>query len=433
MALLIRLGTTLYHAAIRLAAPFVPKARQWVTGRKDLWQRLAAKAEALQGCLWIHCASVGEFEQARPLLEALKAERPELPVLVTFFSPSGYEARKGFPMVTHVEYLPPDTRLNAQRLLALIKPRATVFIKYEFWYHHLMALHKAGIPSYLVSAIFRKEQPFFRWYGRGHRAMLRTFRKLFVQDERSRALLGGIGITNVVVSGDTRFDRVSAIVQADAAVPLAEAFRKASAHPVLVAGSTWRPDDAHILEALGKLHTPLRCMMVPHELGGDQVDAIAHDYPPPVARWSALEKALEATSPALADDDGPADQDPLNARTLLVDRMGWLSRSYKYADIAYVGGGFGTGIHNLLEAAAWGKPVVFGPNHARFAEAQGLIDAGAGFCVRNTQELVAVLQCLLTDRTALEHASTAALGYVKQRTGATEKVLLELRRSLLAG
>ncbi len=431
MAVLIRLGTTLYHAAVRLAAPFVPKARQWVHGRKDLWQRLATKAETLQGCLWIHCASVGEFEQARPLLEALKAELPDLPVLVTFFSPSGYEARKGFPAVTHVEYLPPDTRLNAERLLDLIKPRAAVFIKYEFWHHHLMALHRAGIPTYLVSAIFRKEQPFFRWYGGGHRAMLRTFRTLFVQDERSRSLLVGIGITNVVVSGDTRFDRVTTIVQADAAVPLAEAFRKAAAHPVLVAGSTWRPDDAHILGALGQLRTPLRCMMVPHELGGDQVDAIARDFPPPVVRWSVLEQALEATSPLPAEEQGPADQDPLNARTLLVDRMGWLSRSYKYADIAYVGGGFGTGIHNLLEAAAWGKPVVFGPNHARFAEAQGLIDAGAGFSVRNTQELVAVLERLLTDRAALDNASTAAFGYVQQRVGATERVLLELRRSLL--
>jgi 3-deoxy-D-manno-octulosonic-acid transferase len=347
-------------------------------------------------------------------------------VLLTFFSPSGYEARKDHPLATHVDYLPADTRSNAERLIQLTKPRAAVFIKYEFWYQHLMGLHRAGIPTYLVSAIFRQQQPFFRWFGGGHRAMLRTFRTLFVQNGTSRSLLSDIGITNVVVSGDTRFDRVARIADLNAVVPLAEAFRKAASHPVLVAGSTWKPDDRHIREALAQLRVPLRCVMVPHELGGDQVEAIAADFPPPVIRWSTLEQELEADRPTLNGPNEPADQDPLNARTLLVDRMGWLSRSYKYADIAYVGGGFGTGIHNLLEAAAWGKPVVFGPNHARFAEAQGLVDAGGGFCVRNSDELRNVLERLLTDRTALDHASAAALRYVQERKGATARILEHL-------
>lgn len=399
MPLLLDLGTALYHAGIKLAAPFVPKARAWVEGRRGVWARLDAKAEALQGCVWIHCASVGEFEQARPVLETLQRERPGLPVLITFFSPSGYEARKDLSSVTHVEYLPADGARHAERLLALVKPRLAVFIKYEFWYHHLSALHRAQVPTFIVSAIFRPSQPFFKWYGGAHRRMLRFFDHLFVQNEASRALLASIGIHNVTVSGDTRFDRVAAITRQNEELPIARSFRHASDLPILVAGSTWPADEAIIQDALRVLPGS-RAIMVPHELTAAHLKALEAGSPVPVAFWSQGDPAPDTS-------------------TLIVDRMGYLSRLYKYADVTYVGGGFGSGIHNTLEAAAWGRPVIFGPNHARFAEAHGLIAAGAGFPVKNTAELRALLERFYTAPEVLRSASDAAARYVRENEGAT--------------
>lgn len=410
MPLLIGLGTALYHTAVRLAAPFIPKARAWVDGRKGLWERLEAKSSALQGCVWFHCASVGEFEQARPLLEALRRERPNRPVLVTFFSPSGYNARKGFPLATHVDYLPLDTADNAERLVRLVRPAAAVFIKYDFWYHHLHALKRANVPTYLVSAIFRSSQPFFKWYGAAHRAMLGFFTHLFVQNEGSKELLLGIGVHDVTVSGDTRFDRVKAIVEKDEDLPIAAAFRANGSGPVLVAGSTW-PDDETLLGGPLSAFTSLRAVVVPHELTPAALATTETRFAAPRARWST----------------GAA---PTGTRTLLVDQMGYLSRLYKYADIAYVGGGFKSGIHNTLEAAAWGKPVIFGPNYHRFAEAHGLIAAGAGFCVKTPQDLHAVLHLLLNGPDALRTASAAAARYVNERTGATDRVLGTLLEKL---
>ncbi len=415
MALLISLGTALYHTGIKLAAPFVPKARAWVDGRHGQWQRLEAKAPALQGCLWMHCASTGEFEQGRPVLEAIKRAKPDLPVLLTFFSPSGYKAHKGLSsgrpdsLVTHVEYLPPDSAANAERLQRSIRPRAAIFIKYEYWQHHLHALKVAKVPTYLVSAIFRPSQPFFKWYGGGHRAMLRCYMRLFVQDDGSRQLLDGIGVRNVTVSGDTRFDRVSAIVAKDEALPIAEAFRKADDKLVLVAGSTW-PEDERTLAQVA-LELDIRCVVVPHELTDGHLRSVAERFAQPLKKWS---------------DEANASK----AHTLLVDRMGYLSRLYKYADITYVGGGYGSGIHNTLEAAAWGKPVIFGPNYQRFAEARGLIAAGGGFSVRSPAELGRLLQRLINDRAALEHASQAAGRFVAERTGATERVVQQVLPAL---
>lgn len=401
MALLISLGTALYHIGIELAAPFVPKARAWVDGRKGQWQRLEAKVEALQGCLWMHCASSGEFEQGRPVLEAIKRVKPDLPVLVTFFSPSGYLARKDFPLATHVEYLPPDSAANAERLQRLVRPSAAIFIKYEYWQHHLHALKTARVPTYLVSAIFRPSQPFFKWYGGGHRGMLRCYTRLFVQDEGSRRLLEGLGVNNVTVSGDTRFDRVSAIVAENETLPRAEAFREADDKLVIVAGSTWPEDERSLAEAASELD--LRCVIVPHELTDGHLKSVAELFPQPLQKWSDL--PIEA-----------------GTRTLLVDRMGYLSRLYKYGDITYVGGGYGSGIHNTLEAAAWGKPVIFGPNYQRFAEARGLIEVGAGFSTDSPDALRGVLQRLLGDRAALLRASEAARDYVVGRTGATPRI-----------
>lgn len=426
MGPLLDLGTALYHTGIRLAAPFTPKARAWVHGRRGLWQRLEAKRDALRGCLWMHCASVGEFEQGRPVLEALKARHPDMPVLLTFFSPSGHDARREYPLATHVEYLPADTRANARRLVDLLRPRAVLWVKYEFWRHHLKAVGQAGIPLYLVSAIFRPGQPFFRWYGGPWRAMLRRFAHIFTQDDASRELLNGIGVRHVSVSGDTRFDRVLAIAREKPTMPLAQAFHRAMDAPVLIAGSTWPADEALLVKAFATLRAPPRVVLVPHEPTEKNLDAAEHGMPRPLERWSNMELRLARLFPE-GSHDAPPDEDPLFARTLLVDRIGLLAPLYRHADIAYVGGGFGSGIHSILEAAAHGRPVLFGPNHRKFAEARGLIAAGGAFEVRDAPQLANTLFLLMRDRETLAKAGEAARRYVEEHAGATQRVLGGLR------
>lgn len=421
MPLLYDIGLGLYHAGIHMASAFVPKAKQWVSGRKGTWQRLESKRDALRGCLWMHCASVGEFEQGRPVLEALRAEHPSMPVLLTFYSPSGYEARKDFPLATHVEYLPADGVANAKRFLDLVQPKAVLWVKYEFWHHWLLALKQRGIPVFLVSAIFRKEQPFFRWYGATHRGMLNCITKLFVQDEASLSLLAGIGVKNASVSGDTRFDRVAEIAATNEELSIAAGFK--GTVPVIIGGSTWPADEAFLLEGFASRKQGPKCIIVPHELDADHLRAIEARFPKPLAHWSELEGAAEENIAATLGQQASA--------TLLVDRMGLLARLYKYADIAYIGGGFGDGIHSLLEAAAWGKPVIFGPKHQKFAEAKGLIEAGGGFEVKDANELRHVLNKLLDDPDALTSASRNASNYVHERVGATERVVLAISPMLV--
>ena len=408
MPLLYDLGTRCYHLGIRLAAPFVPKAKQWVSGRKGSWERLAAVQEKVNGCIWMHCASVGEFEQGLPVLETIKKAHPHIPVLLTFFSPSGYDARKNHPIADHVEYLPPDGRVNAERLYALVKPRIALFVKYEFWYHHLTTLHHHHVPLFLISGTFRTDQPFFKWYGSTHRAMLATYTHLFVQDEKSRALLASIGKTNVTVAGDTRFDRVAEIAANDPALPIAKAWK--GELPLLVCGSTW-PADEELINAAAPNY---KLIVVPHELSDTHLAQIEAKFPKPLVRWSELEGSpVQSIADVLGKE---------RSGTLLVDRMGLLARLYAYADIVYLGGGFGDGIHSLLEAVAWGKPVIFGPNHTKFVEADALIEAGAGFEVRSSAELKTVLERLNGDPKELRAVSAIAMTYVQQHVGATTKI-----------
>ena len=424
MPLLYDIATGLYHAGVRAAAPFKPKAKQWVDGRLGLWQRLEEKRGALRGCLWMHCASVGEFEQGRPVLEAIKKERPELPVLLTFFSPSGYEARKHFKLATQVEYLPADSASNAARLVKLVEPKAAIFIKYEFWYHYLHALKRTGVPTYLVSAIFRPSQPFFKWYGKAWREMLACFAEIFTQDNPSRDLLSGIGVKNVLVSGDTRFDRVNAIASSGGTewgLVVAKAFK--GNHRTLVCGSTWPKDEVLLLDALARFTKKTKVIVAPHEMDPEQLRNIEARFPKPLVRLSELEGTDPANIATTLGQEATG--------TLLVDRMGLLARLYEHGDLAYVGGGFGDGIHSLLEAAAWGKPVIFGPKHTKFAEAKGLIDTGGGFEVRNAEELRAVLDRLLGDKDALANAGEAAGKYVRDRMGATELVVMALRARVM--
>lgn len=421
MPLLYDLGTSAYHAAVRVAALWKPKATAWVKGREQVWLRLEKAAPQLQGCLWMHCASVGEFEQGRPVLEALKAARPGLPVLLTFFSPSGYEARKEEPLATHVDYLPIDGRANAERLQQLVRPQAAVFVKYEFWYHHLMALKAHAVPVFLVSALFRKDQPFFRWYGGAWRRMLGCFTHVFTQDEASRKLLADIGAKHVSVGGDTRFDRVAEIAAGGEELPLAKAFKGEG--PLLICGSTWPADERLLAEALHAMGGMApKCMVVPHELHEEQLLAVEGAFPKPLARWGELEHSPVDGVKALLGAESHG--------TLLVDRMGLLARLYRYGSIAYIGGGFTDGIHSLLEAAAWGVPVIFGPMHGKFPEAQGLIDAGAGVEVGNAKELQAALSHWLNDPQALRNASESARRYVEERRGGAGSVAEAVARVL---
>ena len=423
MPLLYDLGIGLYSAAIRAAAPFKPKARQWLRGRDRLWERLEARSEALHGCLWMHCASVGEFEQGRPVLEALAAQHPRRPILITFFSPSGFQARHNYrpeqlpgSTAVHVEYLPMDSVANARRMLRTVRPAEVWWVRYEFWYHHLLALQKVGVPVYLLSGIFRGEQPFFRWYGGAWRRMLGAFRHLFVQNVDSRALLASIGVTRVTVSGDTRYDRVAAIADAAEELPIAKAFRGEA--PVLVCGSTWPRDEEQLLEAFARLGRAPKCIVVPHELDPGQLAGIEARFPKPLVRWSELEGCDPANIAAMLGTEPQG--------TLLVDRMGLLARLYRYGDVAYVGGGFDTGIHNILEPAAWGVPVIHGPDHRKFMEAKAMLAEGAGFCVQDGVQLAATLQKLL-DKDTLQHASAAAQRHVRSQRGATARVLEVLR------
>ena len=413
MPLLFDSGRVLYHTALRLLAPWHPKAKAWVSGRAGLWERLAAKQDALRGCIWMHCASVGEFEQGRPVLEALKQERPDIPVLLTFFSPSGYEARKHEPLATHVDYLPPDSSAHARRFLELTAPRMAVFVKYEFWYHHLQAAHRRGIPTFLIAALFRPQQPFFRWYGRDWRRMLGFFTAIGTQDEASKELLDGIGRAHAQVTGDTRYDRVLRIRDTGAELPLVEAFRGNA--PTLVLGSTWPADEEVVLPAV--VDRPFKLIIAPHELGAERLDQLEHRLPKPLVRWSELE-GMSAHN--VADTLGRMERG-----TLLVDRMGLLARLYAYGDICYVGGGFGDGIHNLLEAAVWDRPVFFGPRHEKFPEAESLRSVGGGWPVNDRADVAAVLAAWAGG--AARIAGRRAGGAVRDGAGATANTMAMLR------
>jgi len=425
------IGVRGYRLAISLAAPFKKKAADWIAGRRGLWDRV--EQADLAGCIWMHCASVGEFEQGLPILERLKHTYPNKHILVTFYSPSGYQAKKHHLIALHVDYLPLDTARNAKRFLELVQPSLALFVKYEFWHHFLDNCKKRSIPTYLVSAIFRKEQIFFKWYGGTARSMLTRFDRLFVQDENSVHLLREVGITQVERTGDTRFDRVAAIADHQKEIPLGKSFERASDHLTLVAGSTWPQGERMLLEALTKLKRPMRLLIAPHELGEERLDELEQLLPAPRDRWSRLQQVLKGLFNPQDDTfprpDSLPNGDPLDIRSLLVDEMGLLSQLYKYGDIAYVGGGFGTGIHNTLEPAAHGKPILFGPNYARFAEAKGLIDAGAAWSVSSVEELQNMLQQMADDPRGIKTAGENAARYVEDNKGATERVVsvIELR------
>ena len=395
------LGIYLMALGVRVAALFKEKLRKMVQGHCATWQMLRALG-GKDTYVWFHAASLGEFEQGRPLMERLRREHPEKKILLTFFSPSGYEVRKNYDGADLVCYLPFDTPLNARRFVKLARPEAAFFIKYEFWRNYIEVLYKRGIPCYSVSSIFRENQIFFRPYGRGYARCLSRMTHLFVQNETSRRLLEGIGVTNVDVVGDTRFDRVLDIRNAAKPLPLAERF--AGCWKVLVAGSSWPQDEEIIIPYFNK-HPNLKLVLAPHVVSEEHLQAIERQLARPALRYS------KATPKAVAEVD-----------CLIIDCYGLLSSIYRYASMAYVGGGFGVGIHNVPEAAVYGIPVIIGPNNKKFREAQALLRCGGCKEIAGTADFEQIMDAWLSDKEALATAGKAAGSYIADNAGAADRI-----------
>ena len=420
-----------YFLIIRIAAMLGhKKARLLVRGQKETIKRLAGEAgltsnspkDGLTAPIWFHAASVGEFEQARPIIERLKANGEKRPIIVTFFSPSGYEARKEYDKADGVYYLPFATRRNAKRFLDALQPSMAIFVKYEFWPAYLRELKKRDIPTYSICSIFRPKQLFFRWWGKAHLNLLSCFTHIFVQDETSQALLAQHGITNTSVAGDTRFDRMAAVKEtadANRLTPIAQFAQ--GCEQVIVAGSTWPKDEILLAQYMRSIQesgfsSQTKLILVPHELDEKHLHFIFNLFQGRMVKYSAVS----------AMNDPVSRQNILqHAKVLLVDTMGLLSSIYRFGQAAYIGGGFGVGIHNTIEAAAYGMPVVFGPNYHHFREAQGLIDAGAARSIKNYNELAAALTTALEQH---EYLGTKAAEYVSSELGATEKIYKEIFR-----
>jgi len=399
MKILYSIGIYIYGAFIFIASLFNEKARLLRAGQQNALKLLKERVDP-NGCyVWFHAASLGEFEQGRPVIEQLKREQPTTKILLTFFSPSGYEVRKNYTGADIVSYLPLDTPGNARSFVNMVKPSKVIFIKYEFWPNYLRALKDTNVPVFSISAIFRPEQVFFKGYGKWYLGLLRTFSHIFVQDKVSLDLLEKHQINNASVCGDTRFDRVYDLFRQAKQLPLIEEFVK-NAPEVIVAGSTW-PKDEKLLVSYLKQHPDVKLVLVPHEVHASHISGISGLLDGRFVRYS------EATSDNVK-----------TTNCLVVDVIGVLSSIYRYANVAYIGGGFGVGIHNTLEAAVYGIPVVFGPNHLKFREARELIAIGGAFSVSDYVSLEAQFDRLLKDK----EAGKIAGEYVKQKTGATSQI-----------
>lgn len=411
----------IYQAGIAIYSHFNEKVKKMWIGERAAFGVLQKQVEPNAKYIWFHAASLGEFEQGRPLIEKIKKEYPNYKILLTFFSPSGYEVRKNYEQADIVTYLPIDTVANAQRFLRIVRPVIAFFIKYEFWYNYLHILRHRNIPVYSVSSIFRPNQIFFRPYGRQYAAVLKCFSHFFVQNDLSKSLLAKIGINNVTVVGDTRFDRVLQIKDNSKKLPLVDKFIgnqdvklangvTNSLHRVFVAGSSWLPDEEIFIKYFNE-HNDWKLIIAPHIIADTHLRQILQ-----LLKGKKVVLYTEATETNVADAD-----------VLVINCFGLLSSIYHYGDVAYVGGGFGAGIHNVLEAAVWGIPVVFGPNNKRFAEAQGLLASGGGFEIDNYEKFALIMDRFCSDKVFLQNSGNAAGSFVKQLSGATDKVFSDIK------
>ncbi len=405
MLWLYNFGIFFYGLLIKVFALFNTKAKLFSEGRKEIFSVIEKKISRENRHIWFHFASLGEFEQGRPVLEKIKDAYPAKKIVITFFSPSGYEIRKNTPLADAVFYLPLDTASNAKRFIELLNPELVVFTKYEFWHHYFKTLHVKQIPLFLISGIFRPEQIFFKWYGGLYRKTLGYVTRFFVQNEESVQLLKSIRLQQVSLSGDTRFDRVAK--NATIAVKTSLMNHFVQQNPVLVAGSTWAPDEA-LIAILMQKHPEWKLILAPHEIGKDHIDQIQQLFPTAV-KYSQLSFQKEIT-----------------AQTLIIDNIGLLSSLYQYGHISYIGGGFGAGIHNTLEAAAFGLPVIFGPRYEKFQEAKDLIQLQSAISINNAGELEQAFQTFNGN----PEYGKAAKRYVDEKTGATSGILKEIEKYL---
>jgi 3-deoxy-D-manno-octulosonic-acid transferase len=398
MLWLYNIGIFFYNVLISVFALFNHKARLFKDGRKNLFSNLEKTMIPGHRYTWFHFASLGEFEQGRPVVEKLKSSYPDRKIIITFFSPSGYEIRKNYALADAVFYLPVDTKSNAKRFLDIVKPELAIFTKYEFWHHYFNELKINHIPLFLISGIFRSDQLFFKSYGRFYRNMLKNITHLFVQNEESVRLLKSIGITDVSLSGDTRFDRVAENAMTTAKNETIELFTAGA--PVFIAGSTW-PQDETLIASLIKKYPDWKVIIAPHEVAQSHIQQIEQLFPEAV-KYSVFKDYSETIS-----------------QVLIIDNIGLLSSLYQYGKVCYIGGGFGAGIHNTLEAAAFGLPVIFGPNYHKFQEAKDLIDLKAAISINTIEALEHAFQLFA----AQEDSGRAAKNYVNQKKGATAQIL----------
>lgn len=406
---------------IAIASLFNEKVRKMWRGEREAFKILKQKVDPNAKYIWFHAASLGEFEQGRPLMERIRKDYPQYKILLTFYSPSGYEVRKNYEGADIICYMPVDTRLNAIRFLRLVRPVMAFFIKYEFWSNFLHILKHRNIPTYSVSSIFREDQVFFKWYGRSYAGVLKCFTRFFVQNEESKRLLEGIGIRAVDVVGDTRFDRVLQIKEAAKQLPICEAFRTGVASSqsadvphhdfkVFVAGSSWPPDENIFIPFFNE-HKDWRLLIAPHVIAEEHLKLIFS-----LIKGKKVVRYTQTTPEEAAEAD-----------VLIIDCFGLLSSMYNYGDVAYIGGGFGVGIHNTLEAAVWNMPVIFGPNNKKFQEAQGLLKSGGGFEINTYEDFSGLMSSLMNDETFLKQAGDKAGTFVAHLAGATDKVLASVK------
>ena len=406
---------------IAIASLFNEKVRKMWRGEREAFKILKQKVDPNAKYIWFHAASLGEFEQGRPLMERIRKDYPQYKILLTFYSPSGYEVRKNYEGADIICYMPVDTRLNAIRFLRLVRPVMAFFIKYEFWSNFLHILKHRNIPTYSVSSIFREDQVFFKWYGRSYANVLKCFTRFFVQNEESKRLLESIGIKDVDVVGDTRFDRVLQIKEAAKQLPICEAFRTGVASSqsadvphhdfkVFVAGSSWPPDENIFIPFFNE-HKDWRLLIAPHVIAEEHLKLILS-----LIKGKKVVRYTQTTPEEAAEAD-----------VLIIDCFGLLSSMYNYGDVAYIGGGFGVGIHNTLEAAVWNMPVIFGPNNKKFQEAQGLLKSGGGFEINTYEDFSGLMSSLMNDETFLKQAGDKAGTFVAHLAGATDKILASVK------
>lgn len=403
MRLLYNFGIKLFILALKIASIRNYKAKRWVEGRKGLLKKIKKEQNPGEKVIWVHCASLGEFEQGLPLIEEIRRRFPEKKILLSFFSPSGYEIQKNYQGVDYIYYLPADTRRNARRFIKYCNPEIVFFIKYEYWYNYLSILKKKKIPTYFVSTIFRKDQLFFKkrggWYGK----MLKLVTHFFLQNQESADLLLSLKISNHTVTGDTRFDRVAHILENVKPVPLVEKFL--DGQKAIIAGSSWKAEEALLMQYY-RINPSHKLIIVPHEVNEENTRRICQLFDNNIVVYSKFNSTY---SP--------------NKKVMIVDQYGLLTSIYQYGFLALIGGGFGDGIHNVLEAATFGMPVIFGPNHQKFKEAIDMTELHCAFTVNNIEDFNPLLTHLLKNPALLVQLSQKASGYVKANVGATNKIL----------